>query len=193
MNRKNRQQKNKFYALRSKLKAKGFTLIEFLVVLSIIVFIVPSLFGLMFSLLRQQSRIIALQEVKRQGDLVYNHMKTTIKNSATGTYRNTLASPIAICTIASTSSSGGAMYFLSATGVNSYFGYSMTGTGIEYEKTGFSPTPLTNSNVTISNLVLGCTRDSDYSPSLVNVSYTVTEPNNNVSLDYKTLIKLKSH
>lgn len=187
------KQTDKLNALSSMLQAKGFTLIEFLVVLSIIVFIVPSLFGLMYSLLRQQSRIIALQEVKRQGDLVFNHMKTTIKNSATATYNNTLASPIAICTSAPTSASGSLMYFLSSTGVNSYFGYSMSGTGIVYEKTGSSSTPLTNSTVTISNLVLACSRDSDYSPPLVSVSYTVTQPSTSVSLNYKTSIKLKSH
>lgn len=174
-------------------KNNGFTLIEFLVVLSIIVFIIPSLFGLMYALLRQQSRIIALQEVKRQGDLVFNHMKTTIKNSATATYNNTLVSPTAICTTSPTSSSGNLMYFLSSNGVNSYFGYSMSGTGIVYERTGSSSTPLTNSTVTISNLVLACTRDSNYSPPLVSVTYTVTQPSNNVSLNYKTLIKLKSH
>lgn len=183
----------KLYAPSSMPQAKGFTLIEFLVVLSIVVFIVPSLFGLMYSLLRQQSRIIALQEVKRQGDLVFNHMKTTIKNSATATYNGTLASPTAICTTSGSSWTGGAMYFLDTTGVNSYFGYSLSGTGIVYEKTSVATTQLTNASVTVSNLVLGCINSSDFSTPLLNVSYTVTQPDNNVSLNYKTLIKLKSH
>ena len=189
----NENNQNKLQVTSYKFRAKGFTLIEFLVVLSIIVFVVPALFGLMYSLLQQQSRIIALQEVKRQGDLVFNHMKTTIKNSATGTYGNNLAAPIAICNTSPTSSSGSSMYFLSSTGVNAYFGYSISGSNIVYGKTSAAAEPLTNSTVTVSNLVIGCTKDSDFSPALVNVSYMVTQPNNSISLNYKILIKLKRH
>lgn len=171
---------------------KGFTLIEFLVVLSILVLIVPSVFGLMYALLRQQSRIIALQEVKRQGDLAFNHMKVTIKNNAISTYSD-LSGTTEICTTTSPTAAGTSIYFLDATGVNSYFGYGLSGTGMEYRRTSASATPLTNSSVNISNLVLGCEKSSDFSPPLVNVSFKVTQPANDVSLNYKTLIKLNSH
>jgi len=172
---------------------KGFTLIEFLVVLSIIIFIVPSVFGLIYSLLRQQSRIVALQEVKRQGDLAFNHMKVSIKNNAVSTYNGSLASPVAICATTGPSSTGASMYFLNATGLNSYFGYRLSGTTLQYEQTPATSTELTNSSVVVSNLVLGCTKTSEFAPPLVNVSFTVTQPANNVSLSYKTLIKIKTH
>ena len=150
--------KKTIHATRYTIRDRGFTLIEFLVVLSIIVFIVPSLFGLIYSLLRQQSRIIALQEVKRQGDLVYNHMKVAIKNNAIATYSD-IAGTTEICTTASptvTGATGAPMYFLDVEGVNTYFGYSMngSGTGLDYKRTSASDIPLTNSSVTIGNLVL---------------------------------------
>ena len=175
---------------------KGFTLIEFLVVLSIVIFIIPSVFGLIYSLLRQQSRVVALQEVKRQGDLAFNHMKTTINNSAVSTYNGSLGTPAAVCATTSsiyTGSSGAPMYFLNASGVNSYFGYSLNGTALQYEQTSAAASALTNSSVVISDLAFGCTKNSEFSPPLVNVSYTVTQSANNVSLGYKTLIKLNTH
>lgn len=171
---------------------RGFTLIEFLVVLSIIVFLVPSLFGLMFALLRQQSRIIALQEVKRQGDLVYNHMKVSIKNSAASAYSDFGTTQICVTSPTSVDNLG-SMYFLDAASLNTYFGYKLNGTWLEYERTSAGVTALTNSSVTVSNLEMGCTKNSEFAPPLVNVSFTVTQPSNNISLNYKTLIKLNPH
>lgn len=192
----NQQHKKKLQATGYRLQVRGFTLIEFLVVLGIIVLLVPSIFGLIYSLLRQQGRIVALQEVKRQGDLVFNHMKVTIKNNAGAPYSD-LAGTTAVCTSAvapdDTFSTNTAIYFLDGSDVNSYFGYKLEGTSISYEKTGSAPTTLTNSAITVSNLVLGCERDSEFSPPLVNISYTITQPANSVSLNYKTLIKLNTH
>lgn len=177
-------------------KNLGFTLIEFLIVLGIMVLIVPTMFGLMYTLLRQQTRIIALQEVKRQGDLVFNHMKTTIRNNATATYNGSLALPTAICATAPLTATGPRMYFLKATGVNSYFGYSLSSSSIIFEQTGAAQTSLTNSSVTVSGLTIGCTKDADYASTLINVAYLVTDGtvnNTGVSLNYTTSFTLKSH
>lgn len=175
------------------IQERGFTLIEFLVVLGILIFIVPSVFGLIYSLLRQQSRIVALQEVKRQGDLAFNHMKVSIRNSAVTTYTDS-AGAIAICTTAADPLIGAtSIYFLNAIGSGSYFGYRLSGTDLLYDQTSSPPAQLTNSTVRVSNVVLGCTRTTAAVPPLVNVSFTVTEPTNNASLNYKTLIKIGAH
>ena len=186
--------KNKYtqYSIPNTGYRRGFTLIEFLVVLSIVIFIIPSVFGLIYSLLRQQSRGVALQEIKRQGDLVFNHMKTTINNNAVSTYSD-LAGTTPIC--ASTGSSAAAassMYFLNNTGVNSYFGYNLSGSALQYVQTGSAAT-LTNSAVNVSSLALSCTKVSEFAPPLVDLAFTVSQSANNVSLRYKTLIKLNTH
>lgn len=184
--------KKTIHGSRYTIREKGFTLIEFLIVLSIVVFIVPSVFGLIYSLLRQQSRIIALQEVKRQGDLAFNHIKVNIKNNAVSTYSN-LSGATAICaTTGSSSAATSSMYFQNATGLNSYFGYSGSGTAIQYLQTG-SSAAITNSAVNVSSLALGCTKVSEFTPPLVNLAFTVSQSANNVSLNYKTLIKLNTH
>lgn len=203
----NIEKNKKLYVLRSKLKARGFTLIEFLVVLGIIVLIVPSLFGLIYSLLRQQGRIVALQEVKRQGDLVFNHMKTTMRNQggsiSSSTSRTGPYTPQ--CRNAGESfsqNSTNVLYFEDPTNpVLLYFGYRPTVSGaitkivLETNRAGppYDLRDLTNSSVTVSNLVIGCTKNSEFAPPLVNISYTVTQPANSVSLNYKTLIKLNAH
>lgn len=186
--------KKTLHATRYTIRRRGFTLIEFLIVLSIIVFIVPSVFGLIYSLLRQQARIVALQEVKRQGDLAFNHMKVSIKNNAVSTYNGTLASPSAICaTTSSSSTANSAMYFLHAEGLNNYFGYSLSSSVLQYERTASATAQLTNSSVAISNLSMGCTKDSEFTPPLVDLSFTVSQSANNVSLGYRTLIQLNTH
>lgn len=176
-------------------KNLGFTLIEFLVVLSIMLLIVPTMFGIMYALLRQQTRIVALQEVKRQGDLVFNHIKTKIRNSATAPYNGSLASPTAICdTAPSTLASQPLMYFLNAAGGNQYFGYSLSSSVINFEQTGITQIPLTDSSsVTVSGLAFGCTKSTDFSETVIDVAYLVTEPTTGVSLNYKTYLTLKSH
>lgn len=178
---------------------RGFTLIEFLVVFSIVTLVVPSLFGLTYTLIRQQGKIIALQAIKRQGDQVLNHMRTSIRNSAVGTYNGTVASPIAICTTGGSSSpTNTRMYFGKAGATASYFGYSTTvdaSTGksvAQYELDG-STSRLTSTSVTISSFNIGCRRSSDYTTPVVTISYTVTEPINNVSLTYQTVVKLRNH
>lgn len=184
---------NTKYEIRNTKYHRGFTLIEFLIVITIIIFIVPSLFGLIYSLLRQQVRITALQEVKRQGDLAFNHMKVSIKNNAVSTYSN-LSGATAICaTTGSSAAATSSMYFLDKADPNSYFGYSLSNSVLQYEQSPSTTTALTNSSVAISSLLLGCTKTSEFVPPLVSLSFIVSEPANNISLTYKTLIKLNTH
>lgn len=179
---------------------RGFTLIEFLVVFSIVTLVIPSLFGLTYTLIRQQGRIIALQVVKRQGDLVLNHMKTTIRNNARGVYNGTLAAPSALCTTAGSNSSNNTkVYFQKSTLASSYFGYSTTvdagssRTLLQYESTGAATTQLTSTALSVSAISIGCSRTTDYSNPVLTISYTLTEPVNNVSLTYQTAITLRAH
>lgn len=181
-------------------RRKGFTLIEFLVVFSIVTLVIPSLFGLTYTLIRQQGRVLALQAVKRQGDLVLNHMKTSIRNNALGTYNGTLASPNAICTTGASSSSNNTnVYFQQAELSSSYFGYSTTIDGatgkrvLQYETTGSTAIPLTNTAVTIENVSFSCSRASDFGTPVITATYTVTEPINTVSLTYRTTVALRPH
>ena len=172
---------------------KGFTLLEFLVVLSIVVFIVPALFGVMFSLLRQQSRIYALQEVKRQGDLVLNHMKTTLKNyggttySSSGFVAGSLSAPVVQCFVSGSSFQQpleGNLYFEDGESPGTFFGYrSIVGTTIRFETNSTDPaltqTDLTNAGVTLSAsnpLTVLCSRSNDLSTPLITISYTVQHP-----------------
>jgi len=64
----------------------GFTFIELIVTISIVAFTLPALFAIVFSIFRQQAKITALQEVKKQGDNLLSRMKSTIENSALKIY-----------------------------------------------------------------------------------------------------------
>lgn len=65
---------------------KGFSFIELVVVIGVLLFALPTLFAIFFLILQQQMRIIRLTEVKRQGVYVSNILNTLVRNSAEGIY-----------------------------------------------------------------------------------------------------------
>lgn len=65
-----------------KMKKKGFTLLEIVVVMAVLALLLPSVFGVIYIVMQQQLRIHKLTETKQQGDLIMNYMKESIIGSA---------------------------------------------------------------------------------------------------------------
>lgn len=64
------------------LKKHGFTLVEVLVIISITGLILPTLFGIIFTLLRLQYQVEQLTRLKESGDFVTNQIIYTIREHA---------------------------------------------------------------------------------------------------------------
>ena len=66
----------------TKLKKPGFTLVEVLVIISITGLILPTLFGIIFTLLRLQFQVSQLTRLKETGDFITNQIAYTIRENA---------------------------------------------------------------------------------------------------------------
>ena len=60
---------------------QGFTLIEMITVIGVMGLALPATFAILFSIFRQQTKILALKEVKRQGDQILSQLETVIRSA----------------------------------------------------------------------------------------------------------------
>jgi len=67
-----------------KIKNKGFTLIEIIVVMAVLAILLPTVFSVIYIIMQQQLRVHKLTETKRQGDAIMAYMKETIARDAWG-------------------------------------------------------------------------------------------------------------
>ncbi len=177
---------------------KGFTLIEMLVVVGVVALILPAVFAMIFSILRQQSKLYALQEIKRQGDFVLNNIRTNLKNSAVTVHTATPPTDSnLICNLASAPSTV-PLFFKDR--FNNYFSYALSGDLIASNSSVPSATTsLTNNRVKVVALSISCSRNATFSPPIVSISYTVqyntnsTRPEDTASFTYQTKMQLKSY
>ena len=178
-------------------KSLSFTLIEVVVVIGVIGLVLPALFTIVFAILQQQTKIIRLQEVKKQGDFILGTIKTEIKNSAISIHSG--QPPTDLNKVCQTTSVEVAAYFKDRNGYWFRF-YLSEGTKIASESaSGLSD--LTNDKVLINSFSINCYKPGDYSPAIVDIKYelcynngavcTSSRPEENAILTYQTKIKLR--
>src|SRR3989339_1702143 len=63
-------------------KKTGFTLIEMLVVIGVVMLVVPSIFVIIFGIMREQTKIFRLSIVRREGDFILNNISNLIRSEA---------------------------------------------------------------------------------------------------------------
>ncbi len=173
---------------------KSFTLIEVIVVIGAISIVLPALFGIIFSLLRQQIKLYRLSEVKRQGDYALSLMENTIRNYGAAIYDDPVAGPER-CNTAGDSNLT-VNYFKDNS--NYWFRYVLSSGRIasQSEILGAS-VDLTSTSVTISNLSITCSRTATYSSPVVTIQFQVnsgsgTRQEEKAQLSYVTRIKMKN-
>jgi hypothetical protein len=178
-----------------------------LIIIGIISFVLPVFFNIFFSFLRQQSKIYALSQVKREGDYILNTITNTIRNYGISIHSTTPAdeSNKIVC---ETEKSILNNYFLDKYG--SYFRFCKSSTGTTCDGTDnyiasysskLNPNviPLNTSKVKIANFSLSCLQSSIFSPPTIKISFVIeynilsSRPENYASMNYQTQIKMKSY
>lgn len=176
-------------------RAKGFTLIEVIVVIAVIGMVIPAIFSVIFAILQQEAKIYQLSEVKRQGDNALSIMESTIKSYAVSIH-DAPTGGNEVC--ASAGDSGTAAYFRDST--DTWFRFYVNNNKIVSNSAVVNATgDLTKASVTVSNFAVTCTRPNGAAPPLVNIQFKVsgngssTRPEDRAELDYRTKIKLRSY
>ena len=179
-------------------KFLSFTLIEIVVVIGVIGLVLPALFAIVFTILQQQTKIIRLQEVKKQGDFVLGTIKTEIKNSVISIHSN---QPLTdLNKVCQTTSVEEAAYFKDRNS-NWFRFYVPSGATKIASESASGSSDLTNNKVLIDNFRINCYKPGDYSPAIVDIKYKIcynngtvcssSRPEENVTLTYQTKIKLR--
>lgn len=172
----------------------AFTLIEVIITITIIGLILPLITLTLFTVMRQQIAVARTNEVKRQGDLALNTMKTLIQTSAETIYD---VNDDPIC-----NSPGGVEtinQFRDSLGRRIQF--YVTGSVLTYRYGQGTPantiSDITSDTIRISNLTLQCIRLSTYSFPLISIDFTATYNGAtstldlNPSLNYSTKLILR--
>ncbi|OGK15589.1 hypothetical protein A3H80_03735 [Candidatus Roizmanbacteria bacterium RIFCSPLOWO2_02_FULL_37_19] len=181
-----------------KSKLRGFTLIETMIVLSIIGLIIPVMFSLFFINLRSQTKVLILQEVKRNGDNSLNTIESLSKQFGVSFHQ---ASPPLrtneVCVTTGSNYSAGNIYILDESG--DWFSFYLDNGRIASESGTTGVTYLTNDKVVVSSFSLTCDRPISVSPPIMSISFTVSQvgtpgrQEEEASLNYQTKIKLRSY
>ncbi len=176
----------------------GFTLIEMIIVVSVIAVMLPLIFSIIFSILRSQVKVYRLAQVKREGDSALVAMETTIRNSAIGVYSDqTMTSPQCddfLLRPSYPASDGSNFYFQDTKG--NYFRYSLSSGNIA-SSSAAGASNLVSDKVLISSFQVSCARSGDFSSPLITISYTVTYNTTegisaSATIPYQLRIKLRN-
>ncbi|MCL4378650.1 MAG: type II secretion system GspH family protein [Actinobacteria bacterium] len=191
----------------------AFTFIETVVVVGIISLLLPALFAILFVIIRQQYRIYALTEVKRQGDQILNIMETDIRDYA---YTVTNAGS-AVCSpqnYSITPTPTPVDTFYDKYGNSFQFTYNLGNVSVSKSSApnpaptlSFNTGQLNNAKVAITPMPINfsCTKAGQYSAPIIYAGFTICyinetsgtcnapQPEQNISLNYETFIKMRNY
>lgn len=191
------------------MRKKAFTLIEMLIVVSVIGLILPVLFSITFAIFREQALVYQITEVKREGDNVISFLDNKIRQgqlrlSSVNNLSNTNTELCTKNTFYAESTDGQGFYFIpDESPFTKYFRVYLSSNQLKFESNeNGSPalvSDLTSSNVTVSNFLIDCRPSSlEFGAPIVGISFKVTHSKRlspstpPLSLYFSTQYKLRS-
>ncbi len=186
---------------------RGFTFIEMIVVITVLGLALPSLFAIVFSILQQQTKIIRLSEIKRQGDNIIDVMSTAVRSNALEIYSDFGLTSKVCATASSSYPSSGTVTELSFKDRDSKkFGYYLSGSAIAARTdASYISGNLTSSKIVVQNFSISCKKSAQYASPVVTVQFEIcykrdasdnscsaTRSDEFAKLTYNTKIKLRN-
>ncbi len=150
----------------------AFTLVEVIVVIGILALVLPIITTILFGVLRQQILVTRITEAKRQGDQAMGVIQTNVSQDAATIYRTVGGGVAEVCNIPSSIET--LDYFMDVTSVNKIEVTLSTIDGI----LRLNGSPITNTKVTVTNLVMQCYRKALHTNPLVKISFAIAPSGN---------------
>jgi type II secretory pathway pseudopilin PulG len=192
------------------MKHKSFTLIELIVAVGVVGLILPAVFSIFFTIIRQQLVLIAYQDMKQQGDSMQRNIINILQNRvayiSNSTYDASDICPIIGGTTPIPTQSahvymkdreGNAIhlrYLLNPTPPTStsYTIASDSGNVLNVIKKTYY---LSSKDVTVSDVGFSCYHLNEFTPAIVETQYTVlkTTQFREISLPYKFNVTLRNY
>ncbi len=181
-------------------RKKGFTLIEVLVVIAIIVIALPTIFAILYAIVRAQARVFVLKQIKREGDYVINQISNQVRNNAVGIYsdRNLLNE---VCDRAGLgtnpySNDGNSFFFKNREG--QWFSYYLDRASVASQASVLAPVDLTSNRVDVTNFTITCNRSGAYSPPIITLAFDINYhlprfQEQLATINYQTQITMKNY
>ena len=169
---------------------KGFTLVELVLVLGILGILLPAVFSLFVANLRAQTKVLILQDVKRNGDTALDTIEILVKAKAKSIEQQD-GTPV--CTTSGSTYSGD-LYFVDDAGNRFMFNQSNNRIASESAATDY----LTTNKVSVSSFEMSCDRSSLFVAPLISISFTIDQAQTtsraeeSASLQYQTKIRLRN-
>lgn len=184
----------------------GFTLIETIVVVAVIGLTLPVLITTIFILVRQQTKVFRLSQVKREGDYLINVMENTIKDRAITIHSAIPTDDNIVCdSPLNPHPSTAELYFIDKD--KRWFGYLFDGVSsiASYSADLSNPSiNLASTKIIVNSFSISCARNTIYSPPSVSLDFDVCynagsgvcasiRPEEIASIHYQTRIKLRNY
>jgi prepilin-type N-terminal cleavage/methylation domain-containing protein len=148
---------------------KGFTLMEVIVVVAIVALTLQVVSAIAINIVRQQIAINALAETKRQGDLIFERIKSEVGKRAVETKAN--PSGLEIDCLTEPGSSMINQYFTDSSGTDFYFYQSSQ--SIYYVNGDEEAVSLADPKVSIADFSLVCFKPSEYSGKVITLDFDI--------------------
>lgn len=179
------------------IKRASFTLIELIVAVGVVGLILPAVFSIFFTIIRQQLVLIAYQEMKQQGDSAQTNIKNLLQNRA-AYITDSAYTALDVCPLplTPTPTFSPNLYVMDRDGHKIQLalnGTQLASTSADVGKTY----NLTSSVVIISNLDFGfsCYRINEFTPAIVSTKFTVSKSTvfKETSLPYSFDTRLRAY
>lgn len=178
---------------------KSFTLIELIIAVGVVGLVLPSIFSIFFTMMRQQLILVAYQEMKQQGDSAQRNIINLLQNRAAyitdSNYTETDVCPVVPLPTPTNSPN----IYIKDRDENSMSLYTLlvseTNTIASSSGNRLSPYNLTTDIVAVSGLAFSCYRINEFTPAIVSVAYTINKGTafKDMSLPYAFTVRLRNY
>jgi len=157
----------------ARMKKKSFTLVELLVSVFIVALILPPVFAIFFSMMRQQIVLISYSDMIKQGENIHANLKHLIEDRSILITDSGFTANVCPLITSPTPTPASTLYAIDTERAPIKLYQEVASPNRIASDSASKTYFLTSSGIVVSNLKFTCSRINDKTPSVVKASYTL--------------------